>query len=90
MASWGAVVSSDVGADRRELKRREREAFGRRVRELRLASGKLQAAVAAQAGMSRVTLSKVENGEHDLAVSFIRPLADALGVDAGELFAPPA
>ena len=29
---------------------------------------------------------KVENGEHDLAVSFVRPLAAALGVPTGDLF----
>lgn len=72
--------------DRREAKMRERESFGQRVRAARQERGLKQADVAEAAGMSRVTLSKVENGEHDLAISFVRPLAAALGISTGELF----
>ncbi|USQ80100.1 helix-turn-helix domain-containing protein [Ornithinimicrobium faecis] len=79
----GSMSSTE---ERRELKRLERETFGHKVREVRRARGLKQADVAEAAGMSRVTLSKVENGEHDLAVSFVRPLAAALGVPTGVLF----
>lgn len=79
-------VDSEVAMARRAVKAEERARFGARVRELRHAAGVSQTELAGSVPMSRVTLSKVENGEHDLAASYIRALADALGVDPGALF----
>lgn len=85
----GAVVmidKSDAVAASRDRRAAERARFGARVAELRNQAGLNQTEVAAAAGMSRVTLSQLENGKTDLAVTFVPALATALGVEPGELF----
>lgn len=78
-------VDERVAAARKAAKAAERARFGTRVRDLRTRAGLTQEHVAAQVPMSRVTLSKVEAGDHDLATSFVRPPSAALGVTPGDL-----
>lgn len=63
-----------------------RRAFGARVRELRLARGLSQEALAHEAGIDRTYVGGVERGERNLALDNIWRVADALGVSPRELF----
>jgi transcriptional regulator with XRE-family HTH domain len=60
-------------------------AFGKRVRELRLARGWTQEQLAEQAGLTPVQLSRIENGWNDPKMSTIIRLAKALKVSCGDL-----
>ncbi len=61
------------------------DGFGKRLRELRTASGLSQEAVAARLGVSAQSVSKWENGRSLPDVTFIVPLAELLHVSADEL-----
>lgn len=63
-----------------------RQAFGRRLRELRTGVDRTQADVAAEAGVDRAFYVNVENGKSNISLEKIFSLADALGVDVVELF----
>lgn len=65
--------------------RKRRQAFGLRVRELRLEQGLSQEALAELAGIHRTYVGSVERGERNIALDNINALADALGVSPADL-----
>lgn len=65
-----------------------RQAFGRRVRELRLQQKLSQEALAERADLHWTYVSGIERGERNPALINLTYLARALGVSLGELFAP--
>lgn len=65
------------------------QVFGARIRARRKYSGLTLNELAVRAGISRAALSKIERGEQDTSVSNAMGLSQALGVDVGELLAPP-
>ena len=66
-----------------------RKALGARLRALREATGTTQEALAAAAGISRVTLVRIENGEQSPKLATLVSLARALGCPLPELVAGP-
>ncbi len=64
-------------------------AFGLRLRELRLARGLSQEALAQKAGVDRTYVSSVERGRRNVSLEIIHLLADALGVHPAELLKEP-
>lgn len=56
------------------------------MKRLRLTAGLTQQTLAARAGISLKTLSRIEAGE-DCTVGTLGPLAEHLGVNLAELFA---
>ena len=63
-----------------------RRAFGARVRQLRLELGWSQESLAEQAGLHRTYVGSLERGERNVGLDNIHALADALKVDARDLF----
>ncbi|WP_326751213.1 helix-turn-helix domain-containing protein [Streptomyces hirsutus] len=63
-----------------------RQAFGRRLRELRVNASRTQASTATEAGIDRAFYVNVENGKNNISLNKIFALADALNVDVAELF----
>lgn len=63
-----------------------RQAFGRRVRVLRIARGLSQEDLADLAGIHRTYLSSLERGQRNVGLDNIHALAVALGVKTSELF----
>ncbi|MFJ9580685.1 helix-turn-helix domain-containing protein [Streptomyces sp. NPDC101191] len=63
-----------------------RQAFGRRLKDLRVRAGLSQAQLAESADMNRVFYVGVEGGRRNVSLDKVFALADALGVDVGELF----
>ena len=61
-------------------------ALGARIRHLRTERHLSQEALAASAGINRVTLSKIERGVEDVGVVRLHRLATVLGVGIGDLF----
>jgi transcriptional regulator with XRE-family HTH domain len=59
--------------------------FGKRLRALREAGGRSQAAIAERAGLSRVFVNQLEAGTRDPSLSTLTRLAKALGVTLAEL-----
>jgi transcriptional regulator with XRE-family HTH domain len=59
--------------------------FGKRVRELRLERGLSQEKLGQLAGLDRTYISSVEAGRRNVSLKNIHKLAEALGVEAGEL-----
>jgi len=70
----------------RERQRRVKKRFGKRLRKLRKARGLTQAALASAAGLDPSYLGKIERGESNVALVNIHRIAEALEVEAGELF----
>ena len=64
---------------------KRRQAFGRRVRELRLERELSQEALADLAGIHRTYVGSVERGERNIALPDINARADALGVSPAHL-----
>jgi transcriptional regulator with XRE-family HTH domain len=64
-----------------------KKAFGARLRQLRKAQKLSQEGVALKAGLDRSYVGQIERGESNLSLVNIRRIADALGVEVGELFA---
>lgn len=60
--------------------------IGALVRRIRVERGLTQKDLSEAAGLHRVNLNKFENGRADLGVSRVRSLAEALGVEPGQLF----
>jgi len=60
--------------------------FGQRVRELRMAKGLSQEALALACDLDRSYISGVERGERNVSLGNIRKIAAALGVPARDLF----
>lgn len=63
-------------------------AVGRRVRELRLAKGVSQEALAEEAGLHRNYIGSVERGERDIGVGATARIAGALGLSLADFFEP--
>jgi transcriptional regulator with XRE-family HTH domain len=73
-----------------EADMREISVLGRRLKELREAAGLSQQALAVAAGLSTSVVSQVEQGQRqDPRISTVAALAEALGVEVGELLKPP-
>ena len=68
----------------------DEERVRRRLRALREERGLSLEAVAAAAGMSTSTLSRLETGKRRLALDHLAPLARALGASVDALLAPDA
>ena len=62
-----------------------RQSLGSRIRHFREASGLTQEALAAIAGIGRVTLVRVENGEQSPRFETLSALSRALGMKVSEL-----
>ena len=62
-----------------------REGLGARIRDLRVAAGLTQEALAVAAGIGRVTLVRVERGEQSPRFETLGAVAKALGVGVEEL-----
>ncbi len=60
--------------------------FGERVRELRRQKGLSQEALALACELDRTYIGGVERGERNISLINIYKIADALGVNAKELF----
>ena len=60
--------------------------FGDRMKEIRLAKGVSQEALAAAADLHRTYVSSVERGERNVSIVNIARLADALNVPIREFF----
>lgn len=63
-----------------------RRAFGRRVRELRLAQGLSQEELAERADVHRTYVSSLERGQRNVGLDNILALAHALKVQPAALF----
>jgi transcriptional regulator with XRE-family HTH domain len=61
-----------------------------RVRELRKARGWTLEQAAAQVGLARSTLSKIENGQMSPTYEALKKLAEGLAISVPQLFTPPS
>src|SRR5689334_2768416 len=68
----------------------DKQAFGARLRELRMATGLSQLAFAQKAGVSQSRISDWEAGKFAPSATDVPALAEALGCDIVELFKPAA
>jgi transcriptional regulator with XRE-family HTH domain len=66
-----------------------RQAFGKRLRELRLQAGFSQEELAAKADLHWTYVGGIERGERNPGLVNITRLAKALGAPAAALFEPP-
>jgi transcriptional regulator with XRE-family HTH domain len=64
--------------------------LGQRVRELRKAKGWTLEQAAAQAGLARSTLSKIENGQMSPTYEALKKLAQGMDMSVPQLFTPPS
>jgi transcriptional regulator with XRE-family HTH domain len=76
--------------DEADERARRRAAFGAAIRALRHQAGLTQEQVALAAGLDRPFLVQIEGGKRSILVERLPDLAEALGVDVAELFAPAA
>lgn len=60
--------------------------FGKRIKELRIATGLSQEKFALKIGMDRTYYSSVEAGKRNIALCNIKKIADGLNVSLSELF----
>ena len=68
--------------------RQARASLGGRVRERREAAGLTQADLSSHAGIGRVTLTRIENGEHSPRTETLTAIARTLGVEVEDLILP--
>ena len=59
--------------------------FGRRVRDLRLATGLSQEAFADRCGLHRTYIGSVERGERNVSLLNLAVIAKALGISLADL-----
>ena len=64
---------------------RGRQTLGQRIRRLRNSAGLTQVGLAGAAGIRRVTVVRLEKGEHTPRYKTLSPVARVLGVDVSEL-----
>ena len=62
------------------------KSFGARVRELRKEKGLSQEALALACALDRTYIGGVERGERNISLINIHKIADALGIEARDLF----
>ncbi|TLX72997.1 helix-turn-helix transcriptional regulator [Labilibacter sediminis] len=60
--------------------------FGERVRELRLAKGLSQEALAYKAGIDRTYMTSVENGKRNVSIQNVEKIITALDISVSEFF----
>ena len=70
--------------------RQARASLGGRIRERREAAGLTQAELGTRAGISRVTLTRIEKGEHSPRTETLTAIARVLRVDVEDLILPAA
>lgn len=63
------------------------QAFGKRVKTLRIEHGYSQEAFAQEAGLDRSYYGRIERGQANLTLSNIAAIADQLSLSLSELFA---
>ena len=63
--------------------------IGNNIRKIRILKGYKQEALAMQLGISKVALSKIENGKTDISLSRLCSIAQALRVDIKTFFTDP-
>ncbi|MBP0629948.1 helix-turn-helix transcriptional regulator [Cupriavidus sp. AcVe19-6a] len=68
------------------MKRTLRHRFGKRIRELRQATGLSQEAFADHVGFARTYMSRIETGAANPSLDAIETLATALRISVAELF----
>ena len=68
--------------------RQARESLGGRIRERREAAGLTQAELSSRAGIGRVTLTRVEKGEHSPRTETLTAIARVLRVEVEDLILP--
>lgn len=78
--------SEFFGSDGHKQMKDIREAFGDRMKEIRLGKGVSQEALAAAADLHRTYVSSVERGERNVSIVNIARLAEALDVPIREFF----
>lgn len=64
--------------------------FATNVRRLRVAAGLSQEALADRAGLHRTYISSIERAERNVSLQNIFGIAEALGVNPGDLIMPPS
>lgn len=62
------------------------EQLGKRIKELRNATGLSQERFALQIGMDRTYFASVEAGRRNISICNIKKIADGLGVSLSDLF----
>lgn len=72
-----------------DLSLERRRAFGEQVRKHRLDRGWSQEKLAERSGLHRTYISPIELGQRNVSIDNIWRLADALGVQPGDLFIVP-
>ncbi|MCE2502021.1 MAG: helix-turn-helix transcriptional regulator [Dehalococcoidia bacterium] len=70
--------------------RQARASLGGRIRERREAAGLTQADLSSRAGIGRVTLTRIENGERSPRTETLTAIARTLGVEVEDLILPPS
>lgn len=65
---------------------RVRNAFGKRVRDLRKSKGFSQEALADAANLHRTYIGSIERGEQNVSIDNIYKIAKALGITLSTLF----
>ena len=70
--------------------RQARASLGGRIRERREAAGLTQVELATRAGIGRVTLTRIERGEHSPRTETLTAIARALGAEVEDLILPPS
>ena len=68
-----------------QIAREGRRVLGQRIKRLRLQAGLSQEQLAKRSGISRVTLARMELGEHSPRMDTLRAIARGLGCDVKEL-----
>ena len=68
--------------------RQARESLGSHIREYRETAGLTQAELSSRAGIGRVTLTRIETGEHSPRTETLTAIARALAVDVENLILP--
>ena len=68
------------------MKKPLRQQFGKRIKELRLASGMSQETFADECGYARSYMSRIERGLANPSLDAVEVLADALRVEVKKLF----
>lgn len=68
-----------------QIAREGRRMLGQRIKRLRLQAGFSQEQLAKRSGIGRVTLARIETGEHSPRMDTLRAIARGLGCDVKEL-----